>query len=189
MAEIAEKTPELDPATDQPVASGTIPLDDEKESTKAEVNQEPLLGKTMVRARALVESRFQLADEKRNIWRVTCEQGTTPEQCLHETFWANLGRILKSGDEIQILPDDQTWRMDVHVAGSGHNFAHVVKLRLYDLTPITPFVKLPSIYKVEFAGAYLKWRFLREGKMMQDGFETEALARRAAANHESAVQR
>ncbi len=187
MAETAKTTPELDPAKDQPVATP----DDEKESTEAEINQEPLLGTTIIRTkpRALTQSRFQLADEKRNVWRVTCEQDTTPEQCLDETFWDNLGGILKPGDEIQILPDNQMWRMDVHVSGSGHNFAHVVKLRFYDLTPSTPFVKLPSIYKVEYAGAHYKWRFLREGKMMQDGFETEALARRAASNHESAVQR
>ncbi len=178
MAETAETSPKLDPATDQSVVT-----------PDAEVNQDPLLGKTMVRAKALTQSRFQLADEVRTVWRVTCEQGTTPEQCLHEGFWANLSRLLKPGDEIQILPDNQTWRMDVHVVGSGHNFAHVVKLSFFDLKPITPFVKLPSIYKVEFAGAHYKWRFLREGKMMQDGFDTEALARRAAANHEAAVQR
>lgn len=142
-----------------------------------------------LKAKPLTMSRFQLAEEKRNVWRVEVEMGTTVEQILEEGFWANVGSLLRAGDEIQVLPDNYAWRLDLHVAGAGRMFAHVVKMNYFDLVPTTAAVKVPSIYKVEFMGAHYKWRVLRKGEPLQDGFETESLARRFVVNHEKAVNR
>ncbi len=171
-----------------------------KESTEAETPEEakptdtvepnPLLDKSIEpKAKALTMSRFQLAAEKRNVWRVEVEVGTTVEQVMDEAFWANVGSMLRPGDEIQVLPDDYSWRVDLHVAGAGRLYAHVVQLAHYKLVSTTAPRKVPSIYKVEFAGAHLKWRILRKGEPLLDGFATESLARRAAAEHQKAVDR
>ncbi len=186
-----EQQPGHDAEKDQvipPAQQGTEAETPEVE-TPTEV-ENPLLDKNIeLKAKPLTMSRFQLAAEKRNVWRVEVEVGTTVEQVLDEAFWANVGSILRPGDEIQVLPDDYAWRLDLHVAGAGRLYAHVVKLNYFNLTPTTAPVKLPSIYEIKFAGAHYKWRVLRKGEPLLDGFETESLARRAAAEHEKAVNR
>lgn len=151
----------------------------------------PLLDKPIKlgRAKALTVSRFKLAEEVRHEWVVTCDMDTTPEQVMLEGFYANISMLLTPGDIITVMPDNMAWKRLLHVAGCGNLYAHVILLEHYDLTPSTPPIKLPSIYKVEWAGSHHKWRVLREGNMLRDGFATEPLARRYAANHEAAVQR
>ena len=183
---IEEKAPETTavppPVEEQLSAAEKTPEEAEKPN--------PLLDKNIkLKAKPLTMSRFQLADEKRNIWRVEVEIGTTVEQVLDEGFWANVGSMLRPGDVIEVLPDDYSWRLDLHVAGAGRLYAHLVQLTHYKLVPTTAPIKVPSIYKVEFAGAHLKWRILRKGEPLLDGFATESLARRAAAEHQKAVDR
>jgi len=150
----------------------------------------PLLDKPLdPKAKAITMSRFGLAAELRNIWMVTCEMGTTVEQILEGSYWANVARLLRAGDEIIVRPDDMSWELVLHVRGSESLFAHVTKKALYDLAPSTEPVPVPSRYKVEFAGAHHKFRVLRDGEPLKDGFETADLARRYAANHQAAVER
>ncbi len=185
---MATATQEQKPMPTDP-AKNAEQVTPEKESTEAE-KPNPLLDKNIeLKAKPLTMSRFQLAAEKRNVWRVEVEVGTTVEQVLDEAFWANVGSLLRPGDEIQVLPDDYAWRLDLHVAGAGRLYAHVVKLSYFNLIPTTAPVKIPSIYEIKFAGAHYKWRVLRKGEPLLDGFETESLARRAAAEHEKAVLR
>jgi len=134
-------------------------------------------------------SRFHLSADKLNHWYVEAEMGVTVEQILDEAFWAHISMHLRAGDRITVMPDNMAWRLELHVAGAGSQYAHVVKMEMYDLTPAHPPIKLPSIYKVEYVGSHHKWRFLRDGVMLKDGFETESLAKRAAKNHEMAVNR
>jgi hypothetical protein len=156
---------------------------DEVERRQAEAD------KPVVKAKALTMSRLGLAAELRNIWRVTVEMGVTPKQVMDEGFWQHVGALLKPGDEIQVLPDDYSWRLDLHVIAADRLYAHVHKLAFYDLTPTTALEKVPSIYKIEFAGAHHQWRVLREGQPLKDGFASRGLASRYAANHEAAVTR
>lgn len=141
------------------------------------------------KAPALTMTRFGLADEHRNVWRITVPVETMPEQLLDEGFWSNVSRLLQPGDEIQALPDDYSWRCDLHVAAVGNNWAQVVTLVIHKLTPAKPHQDLPSRYRVNFAGAHHKWRVLRDGSPLKDGFASEKLARQWAANHEAAVLR
>lgn len=171
MAEAAEKLPEEQDAPD----TGT---------DAAETPETPF-----VKANPITQSRFQLAAEVRNPWMVTCEKGTTVEQILDGGYWANVARMIKPGDEIIVRPDDMAWELVLHVTGSEHLFVHVVKKVLYELRSSTPPVSVPSRYKVEHAGSHHKWRVLRDGDPLKDGFETEDLARRYAKNHQAAVNR
>jgi hypothetical protein len=151
--------------------------------------KEPLLDKPIEKAPALTASRFGLANEYRNVWKATCEMGTTPEQIMDQSYWANLGMSLRPGDRIVVMPDNMAWELHLRVLGAGNLYAHVVKLAFYNLEPMTAPIKLPSIYTVNFAGSHHKWRVLRDGQPLKDGFETENLARKWAANHEAAVNR
>lgn len=138
----------------------------------------------------LTEARFGLEVEASNRWRATIPMGVDPEKILKdESYWRHIARYLRPGDEIVCMPDDMAWKLIVHVHGSGRLYAHVSKEEFYELTSLEAEVKVPSIYEVKFAGTHHKWAVLRKGKHLKDGFETEAIARRYAQNHEAASQR
>jgi len=140
-------------------------------------------------AKPITEGRIGLEVEKSNRWRVDVPMGTTPEDCMKESYWQHVAPRLRPGDEIVAMPDNMAWKLVLHVLGAGRLFAHVVKEELYELAPLEAAIKLPSIYEVKFTGTHHKWAVIRESKPLKDGFETEGLARRYAANHEAAVQR
>lgn len=141
------------------------------------------------KAEPVTMHRMALDAEINTHFRITVKQGITPEQCMDEGFWAHLTTRLIPGDTLVVRPDDSAWELVLNVVNVGPNFAHVHKKAYYDLVPAVAREVLPSIYKVEYAGPVHKYRFLREGKMMRDGFATEALAQRAAQQHEMAVNR
>lgn len=142
-----------------------------------------------VTAKPITEGRIGLEVEKSNRWRVDVPMGCTPEDCMNESFWQHVASRLRPGDEIVAMPDNMAWKLVLHVVGAGRLYAHVVQEELYELAPLEAAIKLPSIYEVKFTGTHHKWAVIRESKPLKDGFETEALARRYAANHEAAVQR
>lgn len=133
--------------------------------------------------------RFGLESEYNQRWRVTVEQGVLPEQTLDQGFWANVSMHFNPGDEIIVMPDGMEWKQILQVIDKGKLFAHVQQLELYDLIPHGSIPALPSIYKIDFAGAHHKWRVVRAGQPLRDGFRTRSEAARWAANHEGAVNR
>jgi len=144
----------------------------------------------MEKAVPITQARFSLAVEANNRWRIDVPIGVTPEQILKdESYWQHIANFLKPGDEIIVMPDNMAWKLELHVAGAGRLFAHVSMVSFAELVRPDQLVALPSIYKVEFQGTHHKWAVIRENKPLKDGFETEALARRYAQNHEAAVQR
>jgi len=141
------------------------------------------------KAEPVTLSRWGLADEKNTRHRVDVKPSVTPEQCLDSGFWTHISMHFIAGDTIIVRPEHNEWELELHVVTSGPQFAHVIKKNYYDLVPTTELATVPSKYKVEWGGNVHKWRFLREGKMMRDGFATKALASRAATNHQMAVDR
>lgn len=137
----------------------------------------------------IVQGRFGLEVEASNRWRVTVPMTTDRDDLLDESYWQHIATQLRPGDEIVAMPDNMAWKDIYHVCGSGRLYAHVVRMQQFELTPLEAAVHLPSIYKVEFKGSHHKWAVVRGDVPLKDGFETEALARRYAANHESAVTR
>lgn len=140
-------------------------------------------------AKPITEGRMGLEVEKSNRWRVDVPMGTKPEDCMNESYWQHVATKLRVGDEIVCMPDNMAWKLVLHVVGSGRLYAHVAKQELYELAPLEQAIKLPSIYEVKFQGTHHKWAVIRSGEPLKDGFETESLARRYAAQHEAAVQR
>lgn len=140
-------------------------------------------------AKPIAESRLGLEIEKSNRWRVDVPMGTTPEDCMSESYWQHVASRFRPGDEIVCMPDNMAWKLVLHVVGAGRLYAHTVKEELYELAPLEAAITLPSIYEVKYTGTHHKWAVIRESKPLKDGFETEGLARRYAQNHESAVKR
>lgn len=141
------------------------------------------------KATSLSINRFGLQVEHNNCWRANVPHKVTPEQTLDEGFWEHISMHLKPGDEIHVYPDNMAWEQVLHVIGAGNQYAHVAQKVLYTFDEREDALKVPSKYVVDFMGTTHKWRVVREGRMLKDGFETEGLARRYAANHESAVNR
>lgn len=174
----AEKEPE-----DQPkdvVTGETVTLPEE---TAVEASPEP------ERAEPVTLSRWGLADEKNTRHRVDVKPNVTPDQCLEEGFWTHISMHFMPGDTVIVRPENNEWELELHVVNCGPQFAHVVVKHYYDLVPTTQMAPIKSDYKVEWGGNVHKWRFLRLGRMMRDGFATRDLAARAAQNHQMAVDR
>lgn len=150
--------------------------------------EEPKL-EVVKKAEPITMHRMAAEVEVNTHWRMTVKQDTTPEQCMDEGYWCHVTNRLIPGDTLIVRPDDSSWELILNVVNCGQNFAHVHKKSFCELVSSEPRTPAPSIYKVEFAGPIHKWRFLREGKMMRDGFATEALAQRAASQHQMAVNR
>jgi len=131
-------------------------------------------------------ARIGLVVEKRNDWLVNVPTGTLPEQALQEDVWVHLTNKLRKDDQIHVLPDDSEWEMVLGVQAVGKTYAHVVMKDFYKLGARERGVALPSIYKIEYAGSTYLWRVIRGDKLLRDGFQSESLARRYAANHEAA---
>ena len=167
---------------------------DSPDASQATVGTEaknPLLDKPLdkTKAPAITMARFGLAEAVRNIWHATVPVEVTPKEVMDEAYWCNVSMHFKPGDEIIVFPDNMAWKLVLHVIGAGKLWAHVAKLHFHDLAQVKPHEKLPSIYKIEYAGTHHQWRVLREGKELRDSFQTEALANRWAANHEMSVNR
>jgi hypothetical protein len=161
---------------------------DENVVEEVQADEKPEL--TVVeKAEPVTMNRLQVEAEVNTRFRVTVKENVTPDQCLDEAFWAHLTTRLIPGDTLVVRPDSGSWQLELNVVTAGHNFVHVHEVSRCDLVPAKMPAKLPSLYKVEFAGPIHKWRFLRDGKMMRDGYATEALAQRAAHQHEMAVNR
>ncbi len=143
-----------------------------------------------VKAKPLVNGRLALAEQNRTVYSVTVEMGVTIDQIMDESFWANVGIGLRPGDILEVMPDNMAWELGLRVVGAGNLYAHVVKRYFHKLDTAMKRIKVPSLYKIEFAGTHYKWRVLREGQgELKSGFETEGQARRFAAEHEKALLR
>lgn len=140
-------------------------------------------------AKPVTRSRYGLLSEYANQFRVNCKVDTKPEHCLDASYWEHIAQYLNRGDEIHIMPDDMAWELVVHVQDTGHNWAHVIKKMFYELAPSVGLEQISNVYEIRWAGSTAKFQVLREGKKLKDGFATEALARKYAANHEAAVRR
>jgi hypothetical protein len=176
MANVKKK----DPVTDSVTATVTKGSNSEAKTPELTVVE---------KAEPITMHRMAAEVEVNTVWRMTVKQDVTPEQCMDEAFWCHVSLRLIPGDTLIVRPDDSSWQLTLNVINAGPQFAQVHKVSFHELVPFESRDPLPSIYKVEYAGTVHKWRFLREGKMMRDGFASEALANRAAQQHQMAVNR
>ncbi len=155
----------------------------------AEVDTESPQLEVVKKATPVTASRMSLEVEVNTIYRVNVTHETTPEDCMDEAFWAHVSMQFIIGDTIIVMPDSMEWKLILHVANCGREFAHMVKIEIYDLRVDPSLKAAASRYSIDYAGTTSKWRFKRDGVVMRDGYATKALAKRAAENHQMAVDR
>jgi len=183
----AAETPPLPNLTGDQSLAKTLQATDVVTGNEVDLPIEPVA--EIKKAEPVTLSRWGLADEKNTRHRVDVKPDVTPEQCMDSGFWTHISMRFVPGDTILVRPENNEWELELHVADCGPQFAHVVKKQFYSLVPTTMLNLVPSKYTVDWAGTVHKFRFLREGEMMRDGFATRELASRAAANHQMAVDR
>ena len=139
----------------------------------------------------LAPARFRQAEYARNVFEVNCPSGTTLEDLIEQNYWQHVAHMLKQKDRIEVTDDTLTFYIELMVLAADRLWAHVAVVHEVDLLPFHG-QDIPideRHYKVEFAGAHHKYRVLYKGEMIKEGFATEALARRWASNHATALKR
>lgn len=143
----------------------------------------------VVRPTPIIQSRIGLEVESNTVYRVNVPNNVTADDCLDEGYWAHVGLMFNPGDTLRVLPDNMKWELVLHVHNAGREFAQVIQKQYYEYSDERRVPASAARYEVDYAGTTHKWRFKRDGKVLRDGFATETLARRAAANHQMAVDR
>ena len=176
-------------AVDDQVTDNVTSEDAAEVEAKQELNTEAPSLEVVKKATPVTAGRMCLEVEANTTYRVNVPHEVTPEDCMDEAFWAHVSMQFIIGDTLIVMPDSMEWKLILHVANCGREFAHVVKLEIYDLR-VDPSVRAAaSRYSTDYAGTTSKWRFKRDGVVMRDGYATENLAKRAADNHQMAVDR
>ena len=152
-----------------------------------EAVQEPKQPKTP----PIALSRVKQAEYDRNLWCVTVPIGTTPEQFLDQTYWQHVASLFKPRDRLEIMDDKMSFYCQAIVLAQDKLWCHLAPIAFVDLMKFhgqdIPIEE--KDYSVDFAGSVHKHRVLYKGEVLKEGFETEGLARRWAANHTAARKR
>jgi hypothetical protein len=136
----------------------------------------------------LQESRFGLAEYKRNIWMATVPNGVAPEDLLTPVFWSHVAPQLRPMDEIICADDDEQWRIELVVIDSWGNGATVVETRRVDLAAHrAPDGETGEALLVRYKGKHLGYAIVRpDGVVLRTGFrDKEAALTHIAANRQT----
>lgn len=134
----------------------------------------------------LLPNRFKQADFMRTIYDVQCARDITPEELLEEGYWAHVAHLLRSGDRIEVRPEDNSFFAEFIVLGAGRLWAQVEMIRFVQLTRDRR-PKTQSQFTVEWGGSHSKYRVLRGTDVVKEGLETDVIAERWIKSHEEAL--
>ena len=95
--------------------------------------------------------------------------------------------MLKRQDRITVVADDDSWEIELRVMAAGRLYAQVEVLNHYKFRALEP--REDSMYEIDYGGGHAKYRVMREGSVIRDGFESKADAMRWARSHEEALDR
>ena len=156
----------------------------QEESAEIETTQDPKVEKKIM---PILQGRFKFAEHERNIWVVQPTAGTVLEDLLNEKYWTHVGIQLGIGDRIEVEPEDSSWWAELKVRAAGRMFAQVVVHQhyIYDV-PADHSDRSTANYEVKFIPAH-KWRVMRDGEVLQHGFESKKLAEDWARDHAKRV--
>lgn len=128
----------------------------------------------------LNESRQQLAEVRRNVWRIHVANGTSPKDILSPAYWVHVARSYRMFDKIEALAEDGSWYMELLVVDCGQGFAKVAAINgtLTELSPVEPESRATPLagHSVMWAGIHAKWRVVRDAdkKTIREGFAHKA---------------
>lgn len=130
---------------------------------------------------------LNLEDHYNAKWTHFVPPGTDVEDVKDPSFWMNVARQLRIGDEIKVLTEDMSWRAVLIVRAVGRVEAVVQVLdytELGDAANMMPEVQ-DNPYEVKWGGPAAKFRVHRKdgGEVVKDQFQTKEAALQWVSNH------
>jgi hypothetical protein len=125
------------------------------------------------------ESRFKEASFARTQWQVIAEHGTTLEDIKKPEYWAHVAKQLKITDEITVICEDMTFKVNLDVLDKSNTWAKVFVTDYIDYTEATG-ETMPEApqkeFKVKWGGPHVKYQVIRaeDSEVVKEYFATEA---------------
>lgn len=117
----------------------------------------------------LTPRNFQQSSAFRNQWHAHPEFGTPIEALLTPGYWAHVSAMLRRGDIISALAEDNSYYAELLVLEAGKLFAKVVlKSKLEITSAQMSNIAIPDGYEIKFRGPVLKWCVLRGTDCLKD---------------------
>lgn len=107
--------------------------------------------------------RFAPAEYKRTLYCVMPEADTPLEAVLDPSYWAHVSAQLRTGDRIEVMPEDRAYFAELIVMSVGKLQAFCAPLFARDLAPAIPakLLELPDGYSVRWQGQTLQWSVIK----------------------------
>lgn len=119
----------------------------------------------------LTPRRFKQSASVRNQWHAEPEYGTPAEALLDSAYWAHCASLMRRGDIVCALSEDNSYFIELLVIEAGKLFAKVIKLRQISITPAEiANVALPEGYEIKFRGPK-KWSVLRGKDVLKEDMD------------------
>lgn len=131
----------------------------------------------------LLPGMIQQAEQVCNRWRITITNDTSSEDVVKPVFWGHIAKMLRSGDIVEVVSEDQTRFMELMVLWSRRTEACVAVLRDQVLKRAAKVEEIVGDYQIVFRGQRAKYGVMRGKDVVKDGFETEDLAKEFLSVH------
>jgi hypothetical protein len=127
------------------------------------------------------------AEFVRREWRASVPPDTTVEEMIHPGFWGHVAAQLRTGDEITVVAEDNSFYYKFFVRFARRLEASVSLLQRVELEPAAVTDEITAQYEVKFRGQRSKWTILRGKDVLRDGFESEGQAKAYLDDHLKAM--
>lgn len=125
-----------------------------------------------------------------NQWEADCDHGVTKEDLERTAFWVHNAKLCRPRDFIHAFCVDGSFYARLLVTAIGPKDVRCHTLEFVKLDPVDPnLLALPAGYTVGWAGTIAKWRVIRNGQVLREGFDQESMARSWLSNHITSVAR
>jgi hypothetical protein len=129
--------------------------------------------------RQLLERNFGLAEQRRNIWTATVYSDATLEEITSHGFWAHIARLVRPSDVIEVMPESNEWRVDLHVIGVDSAGVNVGVLSEHDWREIAKgALDNGDAMTIRWRGRFAQYGVVRKdnGEVIKDGFPSKEAA-------------
>jgi hypothetical protein len=130
------------------------------------------------------------ASDMSNLWAAVVPVGTTFEQVMEPTYYANVAGQLRVADQIDVHADDRSYFAKLYVVEAGRTRISVSKILHVPLEAPAESAE-PKPYRVRYDGPHSKWCVVRvsDDRVVKDGCETRESAEAAMRAHEQSESR
>jgi hypothetical protein len=139
---------------------------------------------------ALIANRFKPAEFVRASWHATPSADDTPETVMEPKWWVHVGRQMKSGDRIEILPETHAWYAEAVVIDSGDTWGAKIAFVLGPVALVNEAVIEQSPgFEVKWGGPNARFRVVRESDktVLKENFQTREEAESWVKSHRKAL--